>query len=132
RAADLAGTVGEELLKPTHIYVRPVLEAMRAGVDVRGLAHITSDGFLNLSRFPHPIGYVIDALPPPPPIFAMIQQCGQVPRADMFSTFNMGIGFCIVVSTADADRLVDVVERHDLSASVIGHAVADDERFVSL
>jgi phosphoribosylformylglycinamidine cyclo-ligase len=78
--ADLDGTIGEELLKPTHIYVRPVLEAMRAGIDVRGLAHITSDGFLNLSRLQaeSPIGYEIEALPSPHPIFSLIQTCGDV------------------------------------------------------
>ena len=72
RVAELGTTVGEELLKPTHIYVKPVMDLLRANVPVRALAHITSDGFLNLARIDAQVGFRLDRLPRPRPIFELI------------------------------------------------------------
>ena len=78
RVPTLGGrSVGEELLRPTHIYVRPVVDLLyRHGVPVRALAHITSDGFLNLVRIEAAVGFRLDRLPSPPPIFDLIQRSG--------------------------------------------------------
>lgn len=125
RVEELDCSVGEELLRPTRIYVREVLAMLRAGLAVKGLAHITSDGFLNLCRLEADVGYRIDALPPTPPVFRLIQGRGGVPDAEMFSTFNMGVGFCVVVAAEDAGRAIAIAADHGSEATTIGRAVAE-------
>jgi phosphoribosylformylglycinamidine cyclo-ligase len=131
RFNDLDATLGEELLRPTHIYVREALDLI-AAVPVKALAHITSDGFLNLTRVQAAVGYVLDALPQAPPIFAIVQRLGEVDAANMFAVFNMGIGFCAVVADADAEKAVAILSSHGKRAWRIGHAVADTSRRVNL
>src|SRR5215470_1379829 len=131
RYSDLDVTLREELLRPTHIYVREALDLL-AAMPVKALAHITSDGFLNLTRVKADVGYVLDALPPPPPIFAIIKRLGEVDDSNMFAVFNMGVGFCAVVADADADRAVAILSGHGKRAWRIGHATADPARRVHL
>ena len=85
------------------IYVRAVLELLRSGLDVRGLAHITGGGLLNLLRLHADVGFQIDAPLPVPPVFGLVQALGEVPDAEMWEVFNMGCGFCVVVPAAQAD-----------------------------
>lgn len=82
--SELGRTIGEELLEPTRIYVKEVLEMLEAGLRVKALAHITSTDFLNLSRATAEVSYVLDSLPEPHPIFSIIQNCGQIPNEEMF------------------------------------------------
>jgi phosphoribosylformylglycinamidine cyclo-ligase len=130
--ADLGRTIGEELLVPTRIYVREVLELLRAGLQIRALAHITSDGFLNLARVRAKVGYVLEVLPDPQPIFTLLQQIGRVSDEEMFAVYNMGTGFCLVVARAAADRALETLRRLGVEAFHLGHAVADPERKVQL
>ncbi len=130
---ELGRTLGEELLEPTLIYVPEVVEALERSLHITGLAHITSDGLLNLLRLDaqsHAVGYVIDQLPPIPPIFSLIQQSGGIPDHEMFQVFNMGIGFCVVIAETDAESFVDIVKRHGREALQIGRVVSDPERKV--
>jgi phosphoribosylformylglycinamidine cyclo-ligase len=129
---ELQRTVGEELLEPTRIYVQPVLEMLRAGLRIKALAHITSSGFLNLSRAAADVGYVLDHLPEPHPIFRLIQECGHVSDEEMFFTYNMGIGFCVAVDPGDVDAARQIAERHGLESYAIGHTVADAKREVRI
>ena len=129
---ELGHSLGEELLRPTFIYVPEVLEIIERIPSVRALIHITGDGFLNLPRVEAEIGFVLDKLPPAPPIFGLIQEYGTVGRAEMFEVFNMGIGFCAVTAEADADAALAILARHGRQASVIGHAVADSTKSVHL
>ena len=110
----LGRPLGEVLLEPTEIYVRAVARAARLGdVDVRGLAHITGDGLNNLLRLAAPVGYEIDDPLPVPPVFDLIAELGDGPRAsEMYEVFNMGCGFCCVVAAADAEPAVAMLERH--------------------
>jgi phosphoribosylformylglycinamidine cyclo-ligase len=104
-----------------------------AGLAIKALMHITSDGFLNLLRIDrHGIGYVIDVLPESPPIFRLIQQHGHIEDAEMFRVYNMGIGFCVVVAPADADRVQEIAGRHGRRPLVIGRTIADREQSVWL
>ncbi len=130
RPAALGGaTVGDELLKPTRIYVAEVMAVLDAGIGVKALAHITGDGLLNLSRIAAPeIGFVIDQLPAPQPIFGLLAELGSLGAAEMFATFNMGIGFCIVVAEGDAERTLQILRPIEPGAAVIGRAVHDVER----
>jgi len=130
--AELGRTIGEELLVPTRIYVREVLELLRAGLEIKALSHITSDGFLNLARVRATVGYVLEALPAPQPVFSLLQEIGRVSDEEMFAVYNMGIGFCLVVARADADRTLEALRRLGVEAFHLGHAVADPDRKVHL
>jgi phosphoribosylformylglycinamidine cyclo-ligase len=119
-----SATVGELLLEPTVIYVRAVRELLASEVDVRGLAHITGEGFLNLLRLEAEVGYEVDSPLPVQPIFELIAERGAVEPAELYEVYNMGCGFCCVVPQADAERAVELLEAHHPGTSVIGRATA--------
>jgi phosphoribosylformylglycinamidine cyclo-ligase len=127
---ELGCPLGEELLRPTFIYVPEILEILAQIAPVKALIHITGDGLLNLPRVAAEVGFVLDDLPPPPPIFGLIEEHGGVSRAEMFEVYNMGIGFCLVVAEADAPATLAILARHGRQGTVIGHAVADPSRSV--
>ena len=118
----LGRPLGEALLEPTEIYVKPVLELLRSEVDVRGLAHITSGGTGNLLRLAAEVGYEIDAPLPVPPIFELVQERGEVSDDEMHEVFNMGCGFCVVVPPADEPRALELLRAHYPTAQRIGRA----------
>jgi phosphoribosylformylglycinamidine cyclo-ligase len=122
---ELGRTLADELLEPTEIYVQAVLDLLRSGADVHGLAHITGGGLLNLLRLKPEAGYVIDDPLPPPPIFDVIERAGEIGSEEMYEAFNMGTGFCCVVGGADAERALAVLSRHYGSARRIGEATAE-------
>ncbi len=128
---ELGCTVGEALLKPTRIYVKPVLTLLEQ-VPVKALVHITGGGVLNLLRVQTPCAFLLDALPEPPPIFPLLQRLGDVPDGEMFTTFNMGVGFCIVVAKEHADRTVALLKGQGETATVIGSVRQVGEREVQL
>jgi phosphoribosylformylglycinamidine cyclo-ligase len=117
-------TMGDLLLEPTVIYVKAIRELLGSDVDLRGLAHITGDGFLNLLRLEAHAGYRIDAPLPVPPLFVHIAERGNVEDAELYEVFNMGCGFCVVVPRGDADVAVRLLERHHPGTAVIGHTTA--------
>jgi phosphoribosylformylglycinamidine cyclo-ligase len=120
----LGRTLGEELLEPTEIYVKPIVGLLRSEVDVRGLAHITSGGTGNLLRLAAEVGYEIDAPLPAPPIFELIQERGAVSDEEMGEVFNMGCGFCVVVPASDEARALELLRAHYPGAQRIGRAAA--------
>jgi phosphoribosylformylglycinamidine cyclo-ligase len=112
----LGRTLAEELLEPTAIYVRSVMALLRSGVRVHGLAHISGDGLLNLLRLNPDVGYELDDLLPPQPLFELIANAGELDPADMYETFNMGTGFCCVVAGEDTtDALAVLAGEHPRS-----------------
>jgi phosphoribosylformylglycinamidine cyclo-ligase len=129
RFADLDAPLGKELLRPTNIYVREVLDVLNAVPGLKAMVHITSDGLLNLTRVEAAVGYEI-TLPEPPPIFALIERYAAVARWEMLPVYNMGIGFCLVVDPGGVDETMRILQRHGRSPRVIGRAVADPERQV--
>ena len=100
------GTAGDLLLEPTVIYVRAISELLASEVGVRGLAHITGEGFLNLLRLEAEVGYRMDAPLPVPRVFELIAERGPVEPAELYEVFNMGCGFCCVVGAAEAEAAV--------------------------
>jgi phosphoribosylformylglycinamidine cyclo-ligase len=118
----LGRPLGEVLLEPTEIYVRPVVELLHSAVDVRGLAHITSGGTGNLLRLAAEVGYAIDAPLPVPPIFELIAERGEVPDEEMREVFNMGCGFCVVVPAAEEAAALALLRAHYPGAQRIGRA----------
>jgi phosphoribosylformylglycinamidine cyclo-ligase len=129
---ELGRTIGEELLEPTRIYVAEIMAMLRAGLEIKSLSHITSDGFLNLTRVTAKVGYRLDNVPKPPAIFQLIQSCGQVSDEEMFGVYNMGIGFCVVVSPKDAGRVELIAKEHGLRSHVLGTVIADPEQGVQI
>jgi phosphoribosylformylglycinamidine cyclo-ligase len=129
---ELGRTIGEELLEPTTIYVKPVKEMMNSEVHIKALIHITSDGFLNLTRAEAPVGYVINDFPEPQPIFSLIQRYGNISNEEMFRVYNMGIGFCVIVSEEDVDGVLKIAKKHGIQSQVIGHTTEDPEKNVHI
>ncbi len=118
----LGRPLGDELLEPTEIYVKPVIELLRSEVDVRGLAHITSGGLGNLLRLVAEVGYEIDDPLPVPPVFGLIQERSGTPDDEMHDVFNMGCGFCCIAAAADEGVALDLLRPHYPGAKRIGTA----------
>ncbi|MGZ7046769.1 MAG: phosphoribosylformylglycinamidine cyclo-ligase [Methanobacterium sp.] len=123
-------TVGEELLRPTAIYVKTILDLINSDIDIHGLAHITGGGVLNLKRLKKGMGYYIDNLPEPYPIFKTIYN-SNVPLEEMYRVFNMNIGFVVILDEEDAQRAIYIIEKHQ-KAFKIGHVKADVEENIKV
>jgi phosphoribosylformylglycinamidine cyclo-ligase len=120
----LGRPLGEVLLEPTEIYVKAVLELIRSNVDVRGLAHITSQGFDNLLRLhAENVGYRISDPITPPAIFGLIQERGNVGDDEMHEVFNMGCGFCCIVAPDDESEALELLGNHFPGSKRIGQAI---------
>jgi phosphoribosylformylglycinamidine cyclo-ligase len=113
-------TVGDLLLEPTAIYAMAIRELLASGIDVRGLAHITGDGFLNLLRLEADVGYRIDSPLTVPLVFELIAERGGIEPAELYEVFNMGCGFCCVVPAGDADAAVELLSLRHPGTAVIG------------
>ena len=115
-------TLGEMLLTPTRIYVKPVLDVIR-NVDVHGVAHITGGGFdENIPRILHE-GQGIEVKEGSweiLPVFRLLEKYGNVPHREMFNIFNMGIGMVLAVDEKDAAKAIEILEKHGEKATVIG------------
>ena len=125
-------SVGETLLTPTKIYVKPVL-ALLDEVDVKGISHITGGGFYeNIPRsIPDGLGARIDkASVRVLPIFDLIRKTGGIDERDMFNTFNMGVGMSIVVKKDDADRALEILKGCGENAYVIGEIVKSEDKII--
>jgi phosphoribosylformylglycinamidine cyclo-ligase len=129
---ELGISLGEELLRPTLIYVPEMLEIIDKIPTVKGLINITGDGLLNLPRVDAKVGFMIDNLPPVPPIFRLIQSHGGVSSAEMYQVYNMGVGFCVLANQKDRDAILSVLQRHGRRAQVIGRVIEDDSKGVYL
>jgi phosphoribosylformylglycinamidine cyclo-ligase len=122
----LGRPLGDVLLEPTEIYVRPVLELIASDCEVRGLAHITSGGLGNLLRLEADVGFEIDEPLPVPPVFDLIQTLGEVSDEEMRDVFNLGCGFVAVVAAPDEELAIDLLRAHYPDAKRIGRASASD------
>ena len=123
-------SLGETLLTPTRIYVKPVL-ALLAQVDVKGISHITGGGFYeNIPRsIPDGLGAVIDrSAVRVLPIFDLIAKTGNISQRDMFNTFNMGVGMSIVVPASQQEKALEILRSFGEDAYVIGKIVVSDEK----
>ncbi len=121
---ELGCTVGEELLKPTLIYVKPILEILKKNIEIHGLAHITGGSFTKLMRLAPPgLGFKLDNMPEPHPIFKLIQRLGGISNWEMYRTFNMGVGFCVIAPSHEADNIVKTFESHGYEAQQIGMVI---------
>ncbi|NEP19124.1 MAG: phosphoribosylformylglycinamidine cyclo-ligase [Leptolyngbya sp. SIO4C1] len=130
----LAGqSLGEALLTPTQLYVKPVLSALRQGLAIRAMAHITGGGLPE--NLPRCLGaeqsiYIDVNRWPVPPIFQWLQQAGAVALPEMFNTFNMGIGFVVLVAPAAAEAALAHFQAQGIAAYPMGEVIAGDGRLL--
>lgn len=125
-------TLGEVLLTPTKLYVKPVLNLLKE-VQVKSIAHITGGGFYE--NMPRAYGEGLDAYIEKgswniPAIFNLIQKTGNISEHDMYNTFNMGVGMMVIVKKEDVDKALSVLVASGVEASVIGHMVKGDHTVV--
>jgi len=104
-------TIGEELLKPTEIYVKPIVNLLKSNLDIKGLAHITGGGFTNLKRLNKNVGFDIYGLKEPQDIFKLIYN-QNVSLEEMYKVFNMGIGFVVIVAKEDSQKALNVLSKY--------------------
>ena len=129
---ELGTTLGEALLTPTVIYVKPVLAALEAA-QVRGISHITGGGFYeNIPRaIPDGLCAKIEkAAIHTPAIFGLLQRMGSIPEHDMFNTYNMGVGMTMVVSRDTADAALSALKAGGCNAYAVGEIVTGQEKVV--
>ena len=122
--------LGEVLLTPTKIYVKPILALLEA-VKVRAISHITGGGFYeNIPRsIPEGFGAeIVKSSIKVLPIFDLIAKTGNIPERDMFNTFNMGVGMSVVVAKEDADKALEILKANGEDAYVIGKIVKSDTK----
>ena len=125
--------LGEVLLTPTKIYVKPVLEVIRQ-VDVHGVAHITGGGFdENIPRIflPGQGFHIEEGSWEILPVFRFLEEKGNIPHREMFNIFNMGIGMVLAVSEADAGKVLSILDNSKEKAQVIGYVYAGENIIVS-
>lgn len=131
--AELGGkSLGETLLTPTKIYVKPIL-ALLEKVSARGISHITGGGFYeNIPRsIPDGLCAKIEkSAVRIHPIFDLLQNTGDISERDMFNTYNMGVGMSVTVSKDDADIALDILRENGEDAYIIGEIVSSDEKIV--
>lgn len=136
RPAEFSGkTLGEVFLTPTQIYVKPILNALRSEIEIRGMAHITGGGLPeNLPRCLK-AGQSIQIDPNAwqiPTIFHWLQTLGNVPQRAMWDTFNMGIGYVVIVPAAQAQNTTDWFATQGITTHQIGEVVAGDGAVLGL
>ncbi len=120
------------LLQPTRVYVKAAEAIWQAGVMPHGLVHISGGGLLNLARLGADVSYELDALPAPSALFKLIAEKGQIDAATMYATFNMGIGFCVVVAKSDQQVVMSALKDAGEEPVRIGWVTARNGRFVAI
>ena len=123
---DSSRTLADALLEPTRIYVKPILAALRTGIRIKALAHITGGGFIdNIPRvLPETLAAHIDlSAVRVPPVFGWLARAGGVAEREMLRTFNCGVGMLAAVAAEDAERLIASLEANGERASLVGALV---------
>lgn len=124
----LGHTLGEELLRPTKIYVKPILNVLK-NFEINGMAHITGGGFIeNIPRMlPEGIGAEIDyGSWPIQPIFDLLEEIGELKREEMFNIFNMGIGMVLAIKEENLHDIINLLEESDEKVFIIGRTIAGE------
>jgi phosphoribosylformylglycinamidine cyclo-ligase len=126
------GELQDALLQPTRIYVAAAEALWAADIQPKGLVHISGGGLLNLARLAANVSYELDALPVPQPVFKTIAEAGKIPASTMYATFNMGIGFCVVVSQDQQQAAIDALKDAGEEPVRIGKVTDRSGRTVSI
>lgn len=121
---------GEAILTPTHLYVALVRDMMQAKLDLHYMVNITGHGWRKLMRATQDFTYVIDAMPDPPAEFLLMQELSGASDEEMYGNFNMGAGFAVYVSSAEAEEVVRLAATHNLKAVIAGRVEAGQKQVV--
>jgi phosphoribosylformylglycinamidine cyclo-ligase len=121
RTGNLDSSLGDELLTPTRIYVRPIIDLFQSGAEVHGIAHITGGSFTKLRRINDRVNYRLHSMPDPPEIFKLIQVKGKIRFAEMYRTFNMGIGLCIIAPSLSLETIISTFDKYKMRTFKIGN-----------
>lgn len=130
--SELGMTIGESLLKPTKIYVKPILKLIEE-VKVKGISHITGGGFYeNMPRMLREgVSLKIDKNSyEVPAIFKLIASRGNIPERDMYNTFNMGIGMCVIVPENEVEKAINILKEAGEEAYLIGEVTAGSKEII--
>lgn len=114
--------LADEILKPTKIYVRTVLDILK-NVEVKGLSHITGGGLSNLNRLNKNFCFYLNNLPEEQEIFKLVKEVAKIDYYEMYRTFNMGIGFCIICDERYEQDVIDICRKHGIKAYKIGKVI---------
>jgi phosphoribosylformylglycinamidine cyclo-ligase len=112
--------IGDILLTPTQIYVKEIIELIKK-IDVHGLAHITGGGLKNFLRLNNKVKYIINNPFEPQPIFKFLQKQGNIDDKEMYKTFNMGMGFSIIINKNDVDESIKTLQKYsNVDVKIVG------------
>ena len=121
----MSTTIGEELLRPTELYVKPIVELLKKDYDIHGLAHITGGGFTNLKRLKKGVGYEINDLPELPEIFKLIYK-QNIDLKEMYKVFNMGVGFVVIANESQSGEIMKTLSKY-CKCQIIGKVTDTDK-----
>lgn len=119
-------SIGMMLLTPTKIYSPAIMQILNDGSKITGLAHITGGAFGKITRLTlgRNLGFDIENLPEPPEIFGLIQEEGRISKKEMYRTFNMGIGFCVISRKSDVSEIIRSFDSLGIESNKIGRVIA--------
>jgi phosphoribosylformylglycinamidine cyclo-ligase len=122
----------DALLQPTRVYVQAAEALWAAGITPHGMAHISGGGLLNIARLAADVSYELDTLPAAQEIFGLIAERGQIGPDTMYATFNMGIGFCVVVTESELRPALNALKQIGEDATRIGHVTGRPGKYVTI
>jgi phosphoribosylformylglycinamidine cyclo-ligase len=122
--SEIGRSLGEELLEPTEIYVPAVLTSIE-NAEIHAVAHITGGAFSKLKRFESyaNVGFHLQNMPEPQPVFKLMQDIGKISDDEMYKTFNMGIGLCMITDKKSADQIVSSCDKLGFRSHIIGNVI---------
>lgn len=115
-------SLGEKLISPTRLYVSPIMDIIKKST-IHGLAHITGGGFTKLVRLRNGVSFRLDTMPEGDQIFNEIRNAGKLSMREMYRTFNMGIGFCVILPKDQTELCTQVCEKYGIHTTIIGRVV---------
>lgn len=123
-------TVGEELLKPTRIYVKPVLKMLAKSVDIHYMSNISGSAFRKIARAKKDFAYIIEKLPPVPPILKYLQKTENIPDQEAYETWNMGLGFVIFAPEKEESKMRKICKKYKQEILKIGYVKKGNKQVI--
>lgn len=123
-------TIGEELLKPTRIYVKPVMAMLKRGVEIHYMSHISGGAFRKIMRAKKPFTYVIEKLPRKPKVLKYLQELENIPDNEAYKTWNMGIGFVIFAPENQGKKIARVCQKYKINLYMLGEVQKGSKKVV--
>lgn len=123
-------TLGESVLRPTHIYAKAIDSLFSEGLDIHYMSNITGHGFRKIMRANHEFTYIIENLPEKDELFEFIKEHAKLSDEDMYGTFNMGAGFAVIVPETEADKACAIISASGFKAFIAGHVEAGEKQVI--